>query len=331
MTTAYSLTNIEYSYGGPPAIEIGALEVAQGEIVALVGPNGSGKTTLLHVLAFLEIPQIGEIRFFGEEFRKGNLLTLRRKVGLLLQNPYLFHETVLANVAWGLRLRGVSGQKAQNMASQALELVGLSGFGDRYARSLSGGESQRVALARALVLDPAVLLLDEPSNHMDRESAERTEALVEKLNKEQGKTVIMATHAVDSAQSLAHRVIHLRQGRVFRAAPDNLFRGVLKEQGAIFSTGKIEVRLEAPAVEGDFICIDPSSIDILLKGPQLEVMNVFRGTVVGLSAENGRIRVEVDAGERFRVTISSDWDPASQLSLGSEVFLVPKPDGISLC
>lgn len=213
MTAAYRLRNVTYTYGGPPALEIHEMEIFEGEIVALVGPNGSGKTTLLHLLAFLETPQTGEIEFFGEKAHPGNLLGLRRKAGLLLQNPYLFHETVMSNLTWGLRLRGLSGQDAKRAALRVLEMVGLAGFENRYARSLSGGESQRVALARALVLEPTVLLLDEPSNHMDRTSAERTEEIVLDLNRKHGRTVVIATHAMDRRLPSSHRVIFLSEGK----------------------------------------------------------------------------------------------------------------------
>ncbi len=101
MTDAYTLRNVTYTYGGSPVLDIGEMQIPEGEIVALVGPNGSGKNHLLHLLAFLETPQTGQIEFFGEESHEGNLLALRRKAGLLLQNPYLFHETVMSNMIWG--------------------------------------------------------------------------------------------------------------------------------------------------------------------------------------------------------------------------------------
>jgi tungstate transport system ATP-binding protein len=330
MTFAYDLRDISYAYGGPPVLQIPELRIHQGEIVVLVGPNGSGKTTLLHVLAFLEIPQTGAISFFGESFHKGNMLALRRKVGLLLQNPYLFHETVLSNMVWGLRLRGISTQDSGSAALKALGMVGLAGFEHRPARSLSGGESQRVALARALALDPTVLLLDEPSNHMDRQSAERTEELVLRMNRDHGKTVVLATHALDTAQTLAHRVIHLREGKVVPAVADNIYKGNLCESGMVFDTGQIKVRLGAPAREANFITIDPAGIEIQLGFRQSGAVNVFRGTVVALSADNGKVRVEIEAGEHFKVLTSSKSEIVGKLNLGAQVSILLKPEAISV-
>lgn len=330
MTLAYDLRDISYAYGGSPVLQIPKLQINQGEIVVLVGPNGSGKTTLLHVLAFLEIPQTGEIGFFGERFHKGNMLALRRKVGLLLQNPYLFHETVLSNMIWGLRLRGIPTQNARVAALEALEMVGLADFEHRYAKSLSGGESQRVALARALALNPAVLLLDEPSNHMDRQSAERTEELVLRMNREHGKTVVLATHALDTAQALAHRVIHLRDGKVVPAVADNLYMGNLCEGGMVFDTGQIRVQLRDRARKANFITIDPARIEIQLGFQQSGAMNVFPGTVVALSADNGKVRVEVKAGEHFKVLTPSDNETVGKLNLGAQVSILLKPDAIAV-
>jgi tungstate transport system ATP-binding protein len=221
MTPAYSLKDLTFSYQDRPVLEVDRLEIPAGEIVALVGPNGSGKTTLLHNLAFIETPQRGLISFFGTTACKENLLSFRRRVGLLLQNPYLFHTSVLSNVLWGLQVRGVPRRTGRKAARAALETVGLRGFEDRYARSLSGGEAQRVALARALVLEPEVLLLDEPANHMDRESVQRTGETVLELNSKRGTTIILTSHDIMQVQALARRVICLADGKIAPISPDS--------------------------------------------------------------------------------------------------------------
>lgn len=221
MTLAYTLKNLIFSYQDRPILEIDSLEIAAGEIVALIGPNGSGKTTLLHNLAFLEEPQRGTISFFGEPVRKEKLLSFRRRVGLLLQNPYLFHTSVLSNILWGLSVRGVPKRTGKKAALEALEIVGLVGFENRYARSLSGGEAQRVALARALVLEPDVLLLDEPANHMDRESVRRTGDTVLELNATRGTTVVLTSHDLVQVETLAKRVICLSCGKIVPFSRDS--------------------------------------------------------------------------------------------------------------
>ncbi len=211
---AYEVQDLVFAYNGTPVLEIESLTIPAGNIVALVGPNGSGKTTLLHMLAFLEAPQRGHVTLFGERQTSDNLLTLRRRASLLLQTPYLFHDTVLGNVMWALRMRGLPRKKCRDKALEALEKVGLAGFEKRYARSLSGGESQRVALARSLALEPEVLLLDEPTNHLDKESAKRIDEIVLDMNSRHGKTVILATHDAFTVKKLAHQVINLSEGKM---------------------------------------------------------------------------------------------------------------------
>ncbi|MBM3302628.1 MAG: ATP-binding cassette domain-containing protein [Deltaproteobacteria bacterium] len=316
MTSAYTLKDVAFAYGEEPVLRIAHLKIAAGEIVGLVGPNGSGKTTLLHLLAFLTTPQQGRLQFFGQTVQDRDNPSLRRKVGLLLQNPYLFHETVLANIIWGLRLRRVKKEEAKKTAREALDMVGLVGFEHRYAPSLSGGEAQRVALARCLALKPSVLLLDEPFNHMDREAVRLTEDLVVRLCQDHGTTVVFTSHAIEKLQAVAQRVVHLWQGRPVPTGPDNLFKGVLKNDGLVFDTGQISIRLENRVTQGDFIAIDPSGILLSLDGSVAEMMNTFSGRIVGLSDESGHVRVVVDVGERLVAFVKYEDQVLRSLKLG---------------
>ncbi|MBI4964747.1 MAG: ABC transporter ATP-binding protein [Desulfomonile tiedjei] len=319
MTPAYSVEGLEFGYGTCPVLSLDKLEVSAGEIVALVGPNGAGKTTLLHLLAFIEPPQQGRISFFGEKSTRKNLLPFRRRVGLLLQKPYLFHTTVIANILWGLNLRGISGAGAKQSALAALDRVGLMGFENRRASALSGGEAQRVALARALVLEPEVLLLDEPFTHMDQQNVQRTEEIVVHLNRDRGATVVFTTHNPSSVQHLAHRILHLFRGRLAAGSPDNLFKGELIENGTVFDTGRIKVRLLGPVKQGNCLSIDASQIVLSVNSSQTDGPNVFQGRIVALTQENDHIRVEVLAGERFQVVVRADQ--AEAYRIGQSVAL----------
>lgn len=329
MTPAYRIDNLSFSYGPCPVISVDSFEVPAGEVLALVGPNGSGKTTLLHLLGFEESAQQGKMMFFGNQVTRDTLTAFRRRVGLLLQNPYLFHTSVLSNITWGLGLRGIRGEKAHRATVAALDLVGLSGFENRYARSLSGGEAQRVALARALVLEPEVLLLDEPWNHMDRESIRRTEEVLRDLNRNQGRTVILTTHNLLGAQGLAHRMVHLHQGRLIPAAPDNLFRGRLRNGGKVFDTGRIEILLPNPAFEATFLAIDPAKI-LLSTNSRTEQPNVFPGKIVALAQEHDAIRVTVLAGECFQLLVKSQDGSFECPQLGQQVAITVPKDGIAV-
>jgi len=330
MTPAYTLKDVSFAYATEPVLWISELEIGQGEIVGLVGPNGSGKTTLLHLLAFLEKPQSGQVSFFGQPVHEADLLPVRRKVSLLSQSPYLFHESVLSNVVWGMRLRGIPAARARQAALAALDLVGLHGFGHRYARSLSGGESQRVALARALALEPSVLLLDEPFNHMDRQAVQQTEEMVNRLCSEHGVTVVFTTHSIDKVHVVAHRLIHLWQGRIVPTGPENLFKGVLKDRGRLFDTGGMSVQLANPVARGDFVAIDPSGIVVRLDGKGDTSPNTYFGTVVGLSQENERIRVLIDVGEHLTAFLSAGDQSGEALRLGMNVHVTLNPHAVSI-
>ena len=328
MIRAYNVEGLEFCYGSCPVLSLNKLEISAGELVALVGPNGSGKTTLLHLLAFVETPSKGQISFFGEKSTRTNLLPFRRRVGLLLQKPYLFHTTVLSNILWGLKLRGISGDRAKRSALAALDRVGLIGFENRRARALSGGEAQRVALARALALEPEVLLLDEPFTHMDQQSVQRTEDIVVGLNRDRGATVLFTTHNLSSVQQLAHRILHLFRGRLAAGSPDNLFKGELIENGTVFDTGRIKVHLASPVAQGTALSVDASKIILSANSSQTKGPNVFEGRIVALSHENEQIRVEVLAGERFEVLVKADR--AGDYHLGQPVTLLLDAEAVSL-
>jgi len=317
----YALDAIAFAYDAVPVLRVPSLEIARGEILGVVGANGSGKTTLLHLLGFLASPSEGRLWFLGQEARAASLVRLRRRVGLLLQTPYLFRTSVLANVARGLAIRGLPGREARRRARAALEQVGLAGFETRPAARLSGGEAKRVALARILAFETDVLLLDEPLAHMDQHSARQTEALIARLNRDEGKTIVLASHDQLWVQALAHRVLSLHEGRLVPASLTNVFRGIVSADGSRFETGRIAIQLLAGAARGTHIAIDPTSI-VLSETPLTSSMrNTFRGRIVAVSEERGGARVQVEAGERFHVLITKASLDLLHLRLGQEVCL----------
>lgn len=214
MRTMYRLRTIRKCYGSNVALDIEELTIAEGRLYTLTGANGAGKSTLLNILAFLTAPTSGEIFYSGKrvEWARGPLEGLRKKVTLLHQSPYLFGESVRANVAFGLKTRGIRGEEQRRRTDEALDIVGLRGFRERKARELSGGEAQRVAMARALALGPEVLLLDEPLANIDRETAALLETVIVALPA-QGTTVVMTTHDPAHSGRLNGEVILLERGR----------------------------------------------------------------------------------------------------------------------
>ncbi len=211
----YSLRGVRKSFGGRLVLDVAELDLEAARFTAVQGPNGAGKTTLLGILALLLAPDQGRLVYRGSQVPHGGgeLTHLRREITLVAQSAYLFETSVMANVAYGLKARGMERRQRCERAGAALERVGLAGFGPRRARRLSGGETQRVALARALVLEPRVLLLDEPFANLDPASATVFEQVLAGLPGE-GCTVIMVSHAREQARRLASRVVTLREGRV---------------------------------------------------------------------------------------------------------------------
>lgn len=215
MRIMYRLDSLRKCYGSSVALDIEGLTIVEGRLYTLTGANGAGKSTLLGILAFLAPPTSGEIFYAGKRvvWDPGSMEEYRRKVTLLHQSPFLFGGTVYDNVAFGLKARGVQGEAQQRRVDKALDDVGLQGFRDRKARELSGGEAQRVAMARALVLEPEVLLLDEPLANIDRETAGLLETVIASLPA-RGTTVVLITHDPEQSERLNGESIVLEGGKV---------------------------------------------------------------------------------------------------------------------
>jgi tungstate transport system ATP-binding protein len=216
----YQLRDLKKEYAGRTVTDVERLDIRRGEILALVGPSGAGKSTLLRLLNFLEQPTAGQIIYRGQPINGSVPLPLRRQVTTVFQRPMLLKASVHANVAYGLRLRG---QRVDGPVRDILVRVGLETLMRAPAHKLSGGEMQRVALARALVIDPAVLLLDEPTANLDPYNIGLIEDIVRQHNRERSTTVVLVTHNVFQARRLAHRVGLMLAGRVVEVADTPTF------------------------------------------------------------------------------------------------------------
>jgi len=214
----YRLQNVSKTYEGRRVLTVDHLKIERGEIFALVGPSGAGKSTLLRLLNFLEPPTTGRIRFLDVEFSVEQQVPLRlsRRVTTVFQRPILLNRSVRANVGYGLRLRGE--EDVPEKVEEALQEVGLLDLAGQRARTLSGGEGQRVALARAIVLEPDVLLLDEPTANLDPYNVGLIEDIVEDLNRKRGTTLVLVTHNVFQAKRLARRVALMLEGQIVEVA-----------------------------------------------------------------------------------------------------------------
>ncbi|MBS4062646.1 MAG: ABC transporter ATP-binding protein [Bacteroidetes bacterium] len=220
---ALQISDLAVKRGGRIALEVEALIVQKSEVLAVVGPNGAGKSTLLLALARLLKPERGEIWFNGQPASAESALHYRRRIGLVMQDPLLFDMSVYENVASGLKFRGVPKNEIPPRIEKWLAQLGISHLAGRRASELSGGEGQRVSLARALVLDPELLLLDEPFSALDSPTRARLIDDLGRILPENGVTTIFITHDLAEASKLGDRLAILLDGKLMQTGtPDEL-------------------------------------------------------------------------------------------------------------
>jgi iron(III) transport system ATP-binding protein len=221
--TAITIEGVARSFGGVRAVDDVSIAIADGEFFTLLGPSGCGKTTLLRMVAgFCELDR-GRILFGGE--RIDILPAHRRNTGMVFQNYAVFPNLrVGENVAYGLRARKVASHEIAGRVERALKLVQLDGYGSRWPHQLSGGQLQRVAIARAIVIEPHVLLLDEPLSNLDAKLRIEMRAEIRRLHRALGTTVLYVTHDQDEALAMSDRIAVMHSGRVEQiAAPRTIY------------------------------------------------------------------------------------------------------------
>ncbi|MDK2865559.1 MAG: iron(III) transport system ATP-binding protein [Thermotogota bacterium] len=218
------LVNVTKMFGKLRAVDDVSLVISKGEFVTLLGPSGCGKTTLLRMIAGFLQPDKGEI--FFNEVNVTNLPPWERNVGFVFQNYALWpNMSVFDNVAYGLKLRKLSRSVIREAVEQALELVGLTGIENKYPGELSGGMQQRVALARALVINPPLLLLDEPLSNLDAKLRVALRKEIRRIQKQLSITAIYVTHDQEEAFDISDRVVVLKSGRVQQIGkPDEIYK-----------------------------------------------------------------------------------------------------------
>lgn len=213
-TTILQLENIQKRYRGITALDSVSFSAEGGKIIVLLGTNGAGKSTLLRIIAGLEKPDAGNLRLNRQPATDRQL---RQAGTLVFQRTAMFTRSVYDNLAYGLHIRKLPEDEIKHKISEALNVVGLKNFEKRKAKKTSGGEQQRISLARALLLDPRILLLDEPTANLDPNSARIIEKTIGS-RRNSDTIVIMATHNLGQAKRLADTVIHIHEGKIVEAA-----------------------------------------------------------------------------------------------------------------
>ncbi len=318
--------------------------IQKGEIFAIIGPSGQGKTTLLRILGLLLKQTSGRILFEGKPISQiSDSDPVRRRFGMVFQSPVAFKDSVYHNIALGLRYRGFSKEVIREKVLQKLEEIGLTGYENRKATTLSGGEKQRVSLARVMVTGPDVLILDEPTANLDPVSTEVIEDLIRHYNKKLGTTVILSTHDLMQGQRLADRVAVMMNGRFIQSGPifdvftrpcsedvakfigiSNVLSGkiIRKEEGmsVILVDGKeIHAIAEEPVGTQVKIAIRPEEIT-LHTGPDQwsSARNILFGVVEAVRPFGIISLISVKSGDLI-LSVQVTWQSIKELDLKSGV------------
>jgi molybdopterin-binding protein len=302
--------DIAVTYHKRTVLDVEHFELCNGETHVILGPSGSGKSTLLRILGLLEKPTRGRVSLDGRAVEPGDRQA-RMMMAAVFQNPYLFKGTVEENVAYGMALRRVAKAERTERVERALERVGLAGTQRSSALQLSGGEAQRVALARALVLEPRILLLDEPLSYLDPLIKRRLVADFSAILAADGVTALYVTHDQDEAMVVADRVSIIHQGKVVRSGGvDEVMSLPTDEWVADFIGMDAALRgtivsasegIAEIAVGGELIYAAtplPQGIDVLVGIRPEDVMLFDAGAGIPVSSARNHLRMRVEAIER---------------------------------
>ncbi|MFE5935154.1 ABC transporter ATP-binding protein [Streptomyces sp. NPDC056470] len=330
---ALRLSGLRRSFGSAVALDGLDLDVAPGELLALLGPSGCGKTTALRVLAGFERPDEGQVLLDGEDIVP--VPANRRDTAMVFQSYSLFpHLTAADNVAFGLRMRKVRAAERRARAGELLELVGLAGHGDRFPHQLSGGQQQRVALARALALRPRLLLLDEPLSALDARVRVTLREEIRRLQLELGITTVFVTHDQEEALSMADRVAVMNGGRLEQCAtPTELYErpatdfvaefiGTMNRvPGRAAGDGHVEVLGARLPVEGPD---GTGDVRVLLRPEALEVTAGGPARVTGTSFHGPTTRLRITLADGTDVKADVPTHDAAGLTPGTDVSVRPR-------
>jgi tungstate transport system ATP-binding protein len=298
------------------------LKLERGDFLALIGPSGAGKTTIIRLLDLLESPSSGRIFFDGIDVTRSgkNRLKARRRMALVQQKPSVFDMGVFSNVACGLKFRHENKQAVRAKVERALEMVGMSDYNKRNARTLSGGEMQRVAIARALVTEPEVLFLDEPTANLDPASVAKIEEILARIISERKSALLMTTHDMAQGQRLASKIGVLINGEILQIGTpneiffspanmqvaefvgvENILAGVVakKENGLVIidvSRKEIQAITDIPIGETVHVMIRPEDITLTRTRETTSARNNFEGRINRVIPLGPLTRIEVDCG-----------------------------------
>jgi tungstate transport system ATP-binding protein len=328
------LRGVRHRYEGRVVLNLDQFAVPAGAQLAVVGHNGAGKSTLLRLLALLEAPTEGQVLFDGKPVRHRASPALRRRVTLVEQRPVLLRGTVLENIGFGLRVRGISRADAYKRTAEVAEQLGLLSLLERRRTELSDGEVQRVAVARALAIRPDVLLLDEPASSADRAASG---ALYRALAAERGKrsmAVCIASHQLEDAYRWADDIRALADGRLSPVTPENLFRVELTAAGTDTMSarvGSIDILVTTDRAGSAVLAVPPGDIFVSREPLASSARNVLKGSVTRVATHRGGgVAVTADVGVELIAVVTADACRELALAPGAPVVFSFKASAVQV-
>lgn len=317
-------------------LNIGNLEFRNKHIHIIVGPNGSGKSTILNLLSFLDSPDQGNILVDGKlVFSNNNSKNgLRKKIGFVRQSPYLFNTNVFENVALGLKIRRRSRDEIVSKVNDILATLKIQHLTERNVKSLSRGEYQKVAIAQVLVLEPEIILLDEPTANIDDQSILSIEEAVKNIQNRFNPIIIMTTHLLSQAYRISPDIISIREGRIVDFVHENVFFGEIKDsvgglQSMKVSEG-IEITLSTEKKGKGYIAIDPKDIIISKDVVKTSARNTFSGKIIGIKSLSPNIQVLIDIGTQISSIITKQSFEEMDINLGSTICVSFKVNSVKV-
>jgi putative spermidine/putrescine transport system ATP-binding protein len=338
--TSVSLRNLNRAFGASKALNGMSLEIAPGELVALLGPSGCGKTTALRIVAGFETADSGEVLIDGQDIQR--VPAASRDMGMVFQSYSLFpNMSALDNVGFGLRMRKVGTTARRQRAGELLEMVGLSAQAGQYPHQLSGGQQQRVALARALAIEPRVLLLDEPLSALDAKVRLQLREQIRTLQQRLGTTTLFVTHDQEEALSMADRVGVMSKGKLEQVAvPDELysrpatafvaeFVGIMNRLPGDLGGGGAEVTVLGATLPAQPGGPESGPVDALVRPENLTVTPAEGGNGIVTSrtflGSITRVAVLLSGDTEVRVDVSSTQAAAMLPGTAVQVAIPPAP------
>ena len=342
------LQSVSKIYGDHRAVSDFTLEIAQGEFLVLLGPSGCGKTTTLRMIAGFVEPSAGRILFGDRDVT--DLPSYHRNTGLVFQGYALFpHLSVFDNVAFGLRMRRLDRATIEKRAREALRLVRLEALGERMPKQLSGGQQQRVALARALVIEPEILLLDEPLSNLDAKLREEVRVEIRQLQRRLGLTTVMVTHDQEEALSVADRLVVMSNGEIQQIGTQrelynvpanqfvasfigrtNFFSGAMIGAQRFRTESGLEISVATTAAPARLLALRPERVRL---GNANGAANSFAGTVefVSYLGATTEYVVRLASGDAVAVEMHNDRAGSVELfTVGSQIHVAWDPEACQL-